>query len=75
MPALIKQSATRTKKGKAIGGKGAAAAKKNIGNVMYWLTPRVFQRADPSVAPPEESVVAGALRGADLYFRSRKDLK
>jgi hypothetical protein len=75
MPALIKQSATRSRTGNAIKGKGAAAAQANIGNVMFWLTPRVFQRADPTVEPTEETVVAGAMRGADQYLRSRKDLK
>lgn len=75
MPALIKQSATRSRTGRAIGGKYAKQAKSNIGNVMYWLTPRVFQRADPSVEPPEQAVLDGALKGADIYIRSRKDLK
>lgn len=71
MPALLKAAATRSPKGRLKG----KDAKKNIGNVMYWLTPRVFQKSDPTVLPKESEIVDAALRGADLYLRGREDLR
>lgn len=65
MPALLKAAATRSPKGKLQG----KDAKKNIGNVMYWLTPRVFQRADPSVLPHEDVITTYALAAADKEIR------
>lgn len=71
MPALIKasetrgQSTNRNKKG-ALKGRDA---KKNIGNVMYWLTPRVFQVADPSVLPHEDVITTYAMAEADKHVR------
>lgn len=79
MPALIKASATRKgfvkwkpgskRKGVKQGALDGKDAKKNIGNVMYWLTPRVFQRADPSVLPHEDVVTTYAMADADKYIR------
>jgi hypothetical protein len=65
MPALLKAAATRSPKGRLTG----RDAKKNIGNVMYWLTPRVFQRADPSVLPQEDVITTYALAAADKEIR------
>lgn len=65
MPALIKAAATRSANGRLQG----KDAKKNIGNVMYWLTPRVFQRADPSVLPHEDVITTYALAEADKHIR------
>lgn len=70
-PALIKRSATRSSKGRLKG----KDAKKNIGNVMYWLTPGVFQRGDPTVLPDGQKIVDGALSAADKFMRSREGLR
>lgn len=68
MPALLKIAADKRKRRK-----GEKAAK--LGDVMFWLTPRVFQRADPSVLPPAQEITDAAMRGATEYLRGRKDLR
>ncbi len=39
--------------------------------VMFWLTKRVNQKADPSVLPPEADIINAGIRGADEYLRSK----
>jgi len=76
--ALVKASRStfRLGRGRRDGSRGAVKQTGSIGgDPMYWLTPRVFQRADPTVAPSPQEIFAGAQEGADLLFKTLDDRK
>ena len=64
MPALLKAEATLIKKRK----KGYAPTGSVGGEVMFWLTKRVYQPADPSILPTQEELGAYIIDGLTVWF-------
>lgn len=71
-PALVRASASQVSFGrkKRDGSRSVKRTGSAGGEVVYWLTPRVFQRADPTVMPAEAEIIKAATDTGDAYLRT-----
>lgn len=69
-PALVRASSSQVKFGrqKNDGTRAVKQTGSRGGEVMYFLCPRVFQRADPTVIPPEAELADAAVSVANKFI-------